>query len=210
MCKKLLVAMCIAMSLLVTACAHKPPTFKGVAISELYRAMDPQYVVLLNGNSKHDAQYFYQTLPSYYALKYDATVERKSIEYVRADNFVIESQEYVQSLGINEYWLFLRQNNFLARVGQTDRPLELGFCKDPTKVDTGHNYFYCFEYSGTIYRVTTKVDVIDRTTGKVRRAWVYSPYKQGEFSRYFVVGPYGLLPKPVIAGMWFQPHVYID
>lgn len=195
----------------LTGCVfNKPPTFKGVEIRDLYEAMPATKVILLNGNYKHDEPSFNLAYPHYLSLKADAEAEGTSVVFIRADNYFRDQESIVRSLGIDEYWEFLRQNNVLARANQTERHLEIGFCKDPSSVNTGHNYFYCFGYNGAIYKVITKVDVLDRQSGRIKRAWVYTPYKAGMFTDFFVPGPYGILPKPAISGKFYEPRVFID
>lgn len=195
----------------LTGChLNKPPAFNGIPIAELYEAMPATSVVLLNGHYEHDVRYFYQAYPWYLALKADAVAEGTSVVFVRADNYYRDQASIVKTLGVKEYWRFLAKSNVRARTSQTERNLEIGFCKDPAMVDTGYNYFYCFGYGGSIYRVVTKVDTMDRESGRIKRAWVYMPYKTGDFKDFFVPGPYGILPKPAVTGRFYEPRVFID
>lgn len=207
---------CMALFVLVsltflTGCAfNKPPTFKGIEIRDLYEAMPATKVITLNGNYQHDEPAFNLTYPSYISIRADADMEDSTVPFIRADNYFRDQESIVKSLGVEEYWEFLRQNTVLARSNQTERNLAIGFCKDPNRIDTGHEYFYCFGYKGTIYRVVTQVDVLDRETARIKRAWVYTPYKAGQFKDFFVPGPYGILPEPATSGEYYEPRVFID
>lgn len=211
MLKRLCFLFVVLVCSLLVGCINKaPPTFKGVEIAKLYEAMPATRVVLLNGNLKHDTPYFNLAYPTYLSLKAYADAENSTVLLIRADNYFRDQDSIVNTLGVNDYWEFLRLNTIVSRATQTERNVEIGFCKDPNLVDTGHNYFYCFGYSDTIYKVVTKVDVLDRETGRIKRAWVYLPYKAGRFVDFFVPGPYGILPKPAITGRNFEPLVFID
>jgi hypothetical protein len=211
MLKSIGVLVLVTMALLLSGCLSKPvPSFKGIPIAKLYEAMPATRVVLLNGNYRHDTPFFNAAYPTYLSLKTDAINEDSTVLLIRADNYYRDQDTVVKALGVDEYWEFLRINSVMARSTQTERNLEIGFCKDPSSVDTGHNYFYCFGYKDSIYKVITKVDVLDRDTGRIKRAWVYMPYKAGRFVDFFVPGPYGILPKPAITGRNYEPRVFID
>lgn len=211
MVKSISMLVLVAMTLLLTGCFTKaPPSFKGVPIAKLYEAMPSERVVLLNGNYTHDTPFFNAAYPTYLSLKADADAEESTVLLIRADNYYRDQDTVVKALGVDEYWEFLRLNTILARSTQTERNLEIGFCKDPSMIDTGHNYFYCFGYKDSIYKVITKVDVLDRVSGRIKRAWVYMPYKAGHFADFFVPGPYGILPHPATSGRNYEPRLFID